>query len=439
MVSVAGSSQETFGGDGAFHNLGARRKGVLFGGDSLSSSEGLSSGITFEAGCGNRRVDEVGKRTDRVRLRADHRFCNRRKGSANGRSSTASSEGTKPEQFGKLRQRSRRHTTWSAEKELARAGYFWRTSRKPKEVNKSQSLPSPGQETEKRKVRKGHRTVGARCCAFSGTVGARSSSSFASNATVREHEGQEKAEAQEEQKRFKSKCKQLGKQFGRERFKFQSSSASWTCEGSGDIPVVEEENVSTAAEACAQICARSGERSGGRESCLSSVGDREKDQLGKAKESPTLSLHAVRHPDKVAEGPDRKGHVADSSLFEVNTSGSIGQRLEHCMASVPFAGSMEDQATMGRRSGRSWKRHGIFEEHGRAESKQQIVFEVPAAGQTGDSTDAPGGDKKKKGKGKGKEKDEVKTEWSLVVTQQLLHPSLDRQLRRQFLDGLWCY
>ena len=69
----------------------------------------LSSGITFEAGCGNRRVDEVGKRTDRVRLRADHRFCNRRKGSANGRSSTASSEGTKPEQFGKLRQRSRRH------------------------------------------------------------------------------------------------------------------------------------------------------------------------------------------------------------------------------------------------------------------------------------------------------------------------------------------
>lgn len=30
--------------------------------------------------------------------------------------------------------------------------------------------------------------------------------------------------------------------------------------------------------------------------------------------------------------------------------------------------------------------------------------------QTGDSTDAPGGDKKKKGKGKGKEKDEVKTE-----------------------------
>ena len=197
--------------------------------------------------------------------------------------------------------------------------------------------------------------------------------------------------------------------FGRERFKFQSSSASWTCKGSGDIPVVEKENVSTAAEACVQICARSRERSGGRESCLSSVGDREKDQLGKAKESPTLSLHAVRHPDKVAEG----SQTEKATLQTVLCLRSIHQAaLDNDWSIAWLLCHLPDPWTR-----RQWG--GDPEDLGNVTAYLKSMAELnrnadrlrsASSWQTGDSTDAPGGNKKKKGKGKGKEKDEVKTE-----------------------------
>ena len=140
---------------------------------------------------------------------------------------------------------------------------------------------------------------------------------------------------------------------------------------------------------------------------------------------------------KLLKGQTEKATLQTVSLFEVNTSGSIGQRLEHCMASVPFAGSM-DQATMGRRSGRSWKRHGIFEEHGRAESKRRSSSKCQ---QLADRRfhRCPGRGQEEKGQGQrqgeGRGQNRVKPRRDSAA----LHPSLDRQLRRQFLDGLWCY
>ena len=374
MVSATGPGQEAVGSKRTLHHSGARREGVFPGGGPLSSCSSLSSRVAFEARSGNRRTGIPRKGSDRVEFGVDHCFSNRRKRSAPIRTSEVTCKSRSSEQFGKFRQRSRRHTTWSVEKELARVGYNWRTSRKSKRLGKSESVSLTGKEAKSGEGREGHRTTWPRRCLDSGAVGARSTTSLTDNATSGKFEGQEKTAAEKEETRFKSQCKQFGQRFGSERFKLGSSSPPWTCEGRRNIPILKKENVQTAVEACAQICARSRKGSGSGESCLSPIRDREEDQLGKTKKSPTLSLHAVRHLDQVVEGPDGKGHVADSALPEVNPSGGTRQRLEHCMASDALGRPMV-QASVGWRSRGSRKCHCISEKHGGAQSQCRSASE----------------------------------------------------------------
>ena len=368
MVSVASPGQKAVRSQRTLQHSGARREGVFPGGGTLPPCSSISPRTKPEAWGGDRRTGFPRKGSDRVGVGADHCFSNRRKGATSTRTSEVTCKSRSSEQFGQFRQRSRRHTTWSVEKELARAGYHWRTSRKSKGLGNSKSVPLTGKEAENREDREGHRTTGPRRCPQPGTVGPRSTTSLIDNATFGKFEGQEKAAAEKEKTRFKSKCKQLGQRFESERLKLGSSSSSWPCESRGNIPIFEKENVQAAVEACAQICARSRKGSGGGESCLSPIGDRKEDQLGKTKESPTLSLHAVRHPDQVAEGPDREGHIADSALPEGSPSGGTRQRLEHCMAPDTLGRPMV-QASVGWRSGGSRKCHCISEKHGRAQSQ----------------------------------------------------------------------
>ena len=366
-MSTTGTSQEALRSKRTFHNSGARRESVLSGGNSLPSSPGLSTGVTSEAWGRDRGADKAGAGSHRVRLRADHCLSQRGGGAAQRKSSKTSTQWP-TEQLRKFRQRSRRQPVGFAEKELARAGYLWRTSGKRKENNWPSSFPASGEKAQRRESREELRRPRARGNTISSSTWTRSAADSTHNAASGELERQEEAEAEKTEKGFKSKWKQFRKRFRQERFDLGSTPTTWPCKSSRDVPVLEEEDVSSTTEACAQVCARSRKGSGSGKSCLPSFGDRKKDQLGKAEKPSTLPLHAVRYPDQVAEGPDGKGHSTNCPLPEVSPSGGLGQRLEHCMASDAFGGPMV-QTSMGRRPRKSWKRHCISQKHGRTESQ----------------------------------------------------------------------
>ncbi len=344
-----------------------RFKGLFLSGGQGSSTTDVWSGAEFAAECRPSGISQEGFRSpgvrcgDRVRLCHGTRKC--RAGAEAEKLSTSKAQLFKFKQFrdgggGPLR---------PSEKDLARRGYQWRKSQKTFDTSGQLKEPFPFTGATRKRSQKEFREPGLKQDVGSTERWAGSHSRFTGIASCGEFERKtEKRKrsswaGQEHQWKFK--------QFGQPRqLGFRSPSEAWTCSSSGDVSKLKTPNVQKASEVHEKVRKGSGTGSGGGKPPVPSVRDWKEDCLGQAKELATMSLHAVRHPDKVAEGPDREGRPSNGFVPEIGAPGSFGWGLEHRLASDASSGSLDPQ-TVGRGSGGFGKCDGIFEEHGRSQQK----------------------------------------------------------------------
>ena len=344
-----------------------RLEGLLPCGDQSSSAAHVWSRAEFAAECGSCRASQESERGAGVRCR-DH-FCishgARKRGPWTQSKDFETSEGQFPK-FKQFRHGGGRPLRRS-EKELARRGYRWRRSKKAfigsGQWQESLSLTGASGEGD----HKGLRRPGLGQSVEPSEGRKRSCSEFAGTTPCGKFERQAEEREKQTQPGQEHQCKL--KQFRRSgQLWIGASSKEGTCKGGGDVPKLETSHVSQTSEIHKKVCKGGGTRSGGGKPPLSPVRDWKEDRLGKAEEPAEMSLHAVRHPDEVAEGPDRESNTSNSVVPSVGAPSSPRRRLEHCLASDASSGSLDPQA-VGRGSGRFGKCACIPEKHGRSQQE----------------------------------------------------------------------
>ena len=405
MVASGCEGQKTSRNTGSVDSSRVRLEDLLSCGDQSSSAAHVWSRAEFAAECGSCRPSQESERGAGLRCR-DH-FCishgARKRGPWTQTKDFETSEG----QFNKFKQF--RHgggrPLRCSEKELARRGYRWRRAKKAfigsGQWQESLSLTGSSGEGDHKELRR----AGLGKSAEPSEGRKRPRSKFAGITPRGEFERQAEKGEKQPQPGQEHQCKL--KQFRRSRqLWIGASSKEGTCEGGGNVPKLETSHVSQTSEIHKKVCEGGGTGFGGGEPPLSPLRDWKEDRLGEAKEPAEMSLHAVRHPDEVAEGPDRKSNAPNSVVPSVGSSSSPGRRLEHCLASDTSSGSLDSQA-VGWGSGRFGKCDCIPEEHGRSqqECRQDPSIQRCSGSETAESL--PGGKARdKKGKGKGKDKKE---------------------------------
>ena len=367
LVTCGREGQKTSRNTGSADGNRLRFKGLFLSGGQGSSTTDVWTGAEFAAECrpGGISQESFGspgvRCGDRVRL--GHGTRKRGAGAEVKKLSTSKAQFFEFKQFrhgggGSLR---------PSEKDLARRGYQWRKSQKAFDSSGQFKKPFPSTGATRKGSHKGFREPGLKQGVGSTERWARPHSKFTGIASCGEFEGKAEKRKKSSWARQEHQCK--FKQFGQSRqFRFRSPSEAWACSSSGDVSKLKTSHVQETSEVHEKVRERSRTRSGGGKPSVSSVGDWKENCLGKAKELATMPLHAVRHPDKVAEGPDREGRPSNGVVLEIGAPGSFGWGLEHRMASDASSGSLDPQA-VGRGSGGFGECDGIFEEHGRSQQK----------------------------------------------------------------------